>query len=85
MLRAQEYCGPGPPNYFRVIYPQGICTLKGYNGTFVSHFHDKNNIYAGINLEEDKPVWKKAKRVDMVYIKYQPNNNLPTHEDILPN
>ena len=34
-------------------------------------------------MKEDKPVWKKAKPVKRFNINYEPNNNLPTHEDII--
>ena len=36
-------------------------------------------------MKEDKTGWKNAKPVERVYIKYDPNKNLPTHEAILPN
>ena len=36
-------------------------------------------------MKEDKPGWQKAKRVEMVYVKYDLKNNLPTHESTLPN
>ena len=36
-------------------------------------------------MKEDKPGWQKAKPVDRVYLKYDPKNNLPTHEAIIPN
>ena len=29
--------------------------------------------------------WKKSEPVERVYVKYDPNNNLPTNEAILPN
>ena len=32
-----------------------------------------------------KPGWQKAKPVERVYVKYDPKNNLPTHEANLPN
>ena len=36
-------------------------------------------------MKEYKPGWKKDKPVERVYVKYDPNNNLPTHEATLPN
>ena len=36
-------------------------------------------------MKDDKPGWQKAKPVERVYVKYDPKNNLPTHEDNLPN
>ena len=34
---------------------------------------------------EDNPGWEKAKPLERRYIKYEPKNNLPTHEYIVPN
>ena len=36
-------------------------------------------------MKEYKTGWQKAEYVDMVYIKYEPNKNLPTIGAILPN
>ena len=36
-------------------------------------------------MKEDKPVWQKAEPVEKVNVKYNPKNNLPTHEANLPN
>ena len=36
-------------------------------------------------MKEDKPGWQKARSIGRVYIKYEPKNNLPTHESTLPN
>ena len=36
-------------------------------------------------MKENKPGWQKAEPVERVYVKYDPNNNLPTHEANLPN
>ena len=36
-------------------------------------------------MKEDNPGWQKAKLVERVYVKYDPKNNLPTHESTLPN
>ena len=36
-------------------------------------------------MKEDKPDWKKAKPVERVYIKYDPENNLTTHDYFIPN
>ena len=84
-LRAQAYYVPGLPKYLRIISPQGIRTSEGYKGTFKGHCHDDQDGYTELNLKEDKPGWQKAEPVERVYIKYDPNNNLPTHEATLPN
>ena len=36
-------------------------------------------------MKEDKIGWQKAEHVERVYVKYDPNINLPTHEATLPN
>ena len=36
-------------------------------------------------MKEDKPGWYKDKLVEKVYVKYDPNNNLPTNEATLHN
>ena len=36
-------------------------------------------------MKEDNPVWQKAEPVERVYVKYDPKNNLPTHEANLTN
>ena len=36
-------------------------------------------------MKEDKPGWQKAEPVERVYVKYDPKNNLPTHEATIPN
>ena len=54
-------------------------------GAFIASLHGDHDSYAELNLNEDKPGWKKYKPVERVYIKYHPNNNLPTHKYILPN
>ena len=84
-LRDQAYYVPGLPKDLRIIPPQVFCTLEGYKGTLISHYHDEHDSYAELNLKEDKPGWHKAKPVERVYIKYDPKNNLPTHESTLPN
>ena len=84
-LRAQSHYVPGLPKDLRIISPQGIHTPEGYKGTFISHCHDEQDGYAELNLKEDKPGWQKAEPVERVYIKYDPNNNLPTHEANHPN
>ena len=83
-LRDQAYYVPGLPNDLRIIYPQGIHTSEGYKGKLIDHCHDKNYCYAELRLKEDKPGWQKAKPVERFYIKYDTNNNLQTHEAILP-
>ena len=85
MLRSQAYYVPGLPKDVRIISPQVICTSEGYKGTFIDHFHDEQDGYADLNLKEDKPGWKKSNPVERVYVKYEPKNNLPTHESTLPN
>ena len=84
-LQAHVYYVPGLPNYLRTIYPQGICTSEGYKSTSIVHCHDEHDSYAEINLKEYNPGCQKAKPVEKVYIKFDPNKNLPTHESILPN
>ena len=84
-LRSHEYYVPGLPKYLYIIYPQGIHTPEGYKGTFISHCHDDNDGYAELNFKEYKPGWQKVEPVDRVYVKYDPKNNLSTHEATLPN
>ena len=36
-------------------------------------------------MKEDKPGWQKAEPVERVYVKYDPNNNLPNNKATLPN
>ena len=84
-LRAQAYYVPGLPKDLRIISPQGIHTSEGYKGTFISHCHDELDGHAGLNLKEDKTGWQKAEPVERVYVKYEPNNNLPTHKATLLN
>ena len=36
-------------------------------------------------MKEEKPGWKKAETIERVYVKYDPENNLPTHKATLPN
>ena len=84
-LRAQAYYVPGLPKDLRIIYSQGIHTSEGYKGTFIAHFYDEQDGYAELHLKEDKLGWQKADPVERVYVKYDPNNNLPTHEATLPN
>ena len=38
-----------------------------------------------INLKGYKPGWHKVEPVERVCVKYNPKNNLPTHEDTIPN
>ena len=35
-------------------------------------------------MKEYKPGWQKAEPIGRVYVKYDPKNNLPTHEANLP-
>ena len=65
--------------------PQGIRTSEGYKGTFIDHCHDEQDVYAELNLKEDKPDWQKAKPIERDYVNYDSKNNLPTHEATLPN
>ena len=69
-LRDQTYYVPGLPKYLRIISPQVIHTSEGYKSTFIDNFHDEHDIYAEINLMEDKPGWQKAEPVERVYITY---------------
>ena len=85
VLRDQAYYVTGLPKDFSIISPQGIRTSEGYNGTFIAHCHDENDGYVELNLKEEKPGWQKAEPVERVYVKYDPKNNLPTHEATLPN
>ena len=71
--------------WVRIISPQGIRTSEGYKGTFIAHCHDEQDGYAELNLKEDKPGWQKSEPVERVYVKYDPKNNLPTHDATLPN
>ena len=84
-LRAQAYYITGLPNYLCMIYPQFISTLGGYKGTFIAHCHNDHDSYTENNLKEDKPGWQKAKPLERVNIKYDPKNNFPTHDVIIPN
>ena len=84
-LRYQAYYVPGLPKDFRIISPQVIFTSEGYKGDFAAHFHDKYDGYAELNLKENNPFWQKDEPVYRVNVKYYPKNNLPTHEDTLPN
>ena len=84
-LRAQAYYVPGLPKELRIISPQGICTWEWYKSTFIAHCHDEQEGYAELNLKEDKPDFQKAEPVVRVYVQYDPNNILPTHEATLPN
>ena len=81
----QSYYVPGLPKDLRIISPQGIHTSEGYKGTFIVYFHDEQDGYAELNLKKDNPGWQKAEPVERVYIKYDPDNNLPTHEATLSN
>ena len=84
-LRAQAYYVPGLTKDLRIIPPQGIYTSEGYKGTLIAHFHDDKYGYAELNLKEDNPGRQKAKHVERVYVKYDPKNNLTTHEYTIPN
>ena len=81
----QAYYVPGLPKYLRIIFPKGIHTSEGFLSTFIARCHDENDGYAELNLEEDKPGWQKAEAVEMFYIKYDPNTNLPNHGTTLRN
>ena len=84
-IRAQAYYVPGLPTDLRIIYPQDIHTSEGYKGTFMVHFHNEHDSYTELNLKEEKPGWQNAEHVERFYIKYDPENNLTTHEAIIPN
>ena len=81
----QVYYVPGLPKDLRIISLQGICTSEGYEGTFIAHCHDAHDGYAELNLNQENPGWQKAEPVERVYVKYDPNNNLPNHEATIPN
>ena len=85
LIHFQAYYVTWLPNYLRIISTQVIRTSKLYKGELISHCHDKHDSYAELNFKEDNTGQQKAKPVDRVYIKYDPKNNLPTHENILPN
>ena len=84
-LQDQAYYVPGLPKDLRIISPQGICISEGYKGTFIANCHDEHDSYVEPNLKEDKLSWQKTKIVQKFQVKYEPKNNLPTHEAILPN
>ena len=85
VLRDQAYCVTGLPNDLRIIYPQVILTSEGYKGAFIDHCHGEHDSYRELNFKEDKTGWQKAEPVEFLYIKYDPNKNLPTHKAITPN
>ena len=76
---------PGLPKDFRIISSQGIFTSEGYKGTFISHCRDYHDGYAEVILKDDKPGWQKSEPVERVYVKYDPNFNLPTDQATLTN
>ena len=85
VLQSQAYCVTGLPKYFSNIPPHGICASEGHKVTFIYHFHDEYGRYLEIRLKEENPGLHTAEHVEMVNIKYHQNNNLPTHETLLPN
>ena len=76
---------PGLPKDLGIISPQSIRTSEGCKCTSVAHCHDEQDGYAELNLKEDKQGWQKAEPVERVYVKYDPNDNLTTHEATIPN
>ena len=84
-LRTQAYYVSGLTKDFCIISPKGIQKSEGYKGTFIAHCHNELDGYTELNLKEENPGWKKAKYFGRVYVKYDPKNNLPTHEATLPN
>ena len=84
-IQDHAYYVPGLPKDLCIISPQDIRTSEGYKVAFVSHCCYEHDIYEELNLKEDKPGWHKAKPVYIVNINYDPKNNPPTHEDIIPN
>ena len=56
-LRAQAYYVSELTKDLRIIYPQGIHTPEGYNGTFIAHCHDEHDSHAELNLKEEKQAW----------------------------
>ena len=84
-LWAQSYYVPGSPKDLHIIYLQVIHTSEGYKGNFIAHCNDEHYGYAELNLKEDNPGWQNAEPVERVIIKYEPKENLPTHEATLTN
>ena len=82
-FRAQSYYVPGVPTDLQLIYPNGICTPEVQKGTFINHCIDNHDSYEGIKFNEDKKNWDNTELVEKVYIKDEPDNNLPTNEDNL--
>ena len=85
VLQDQAYYFPGLPKDLHIIYPQGISTSEKHKSTLIANCHDENDGYVELNLKEENPGWKKAEPIERVNIKYDPKNNIPTHEAILPN
>ena len=83
-LRDQAYYFLGLPKDLHIISPQVIRTPEGYKGTLISNCHNENDSYGELNLKEEKPGSHNTKPVERVYVKYDPKNNLPTHEDTIP-
>ena len=84
-LRYHAYYVPGIPKDLCIIHPQNIRPSEGYKCAFISYCHYEHDSYGELNVKDDKPGWKKANPVEMVNINYDPKNNPPTHEAILPN
>ena len=85
LLQAQAYYVPGLPKNLHIISPQVILTSEGYKVTFIAHCNDDHDSYAELNLKEDNPGCQESKTLERAYINYDPNNNPPTHEDIISN
>ena len=73
------------PKDLIIIYPQGIHTSERYKCTLTANSSVNHASYVDLNLKKDKSGWHKDKPVERVDVKYDPNNNIPTHEDILTN
>ena len=58
-LQDQAYYVPGLPKDLRIIYPQVICTLEGYTGTFLAHCHDEHDSYVELNLRRTSQVGRR--------------------------
>ena len=85
LLQYQAYYVTGLPKDFCIICLQGICTPEGNKVTFIAHFHDDNDRYTQLNLKDENPGQQKDEHMERVYIKYQPNEKLPTYEALLSN
>ena len=54
-------------------------------GCLCSSFNGDNYRYVELNMTESETFLNKFKPVERVYIKYEQNNNVPTHKYLLTN